>query len=78
MSRNGRRASALPRVEVTTAGASPDEAAAIAAAIELFFEEAGATPAVPGASSVESPWLRAGLLEGVGLAADRGPLRPWR
>ena len=77
MSRNGRPASALPRVEITTAGASPDETAAIAAAIELFLEEAATSPA-PTASPVESPWLRAGLLEGVGLEADRAPSRPWR
>lgn len=77
MSRNGRRSSALSRIEIATTGASPDETAAIAAAIELFLEEASTSPA-PGASPVESPWLRAGLLEGVGLEADRAPSRPWR
>jgi hypothetical protein len=42
--------------------ASPDEAAAIAAAIERFLAEtAPATPSVEGVG----PWTRAALIEGV-------------
>lgn len=43
--------------------ASADEAAAIAAAVELFLAETA--PAVPAAETV-NPWTRAALLEGVG------------
>jgi hypothetical protein len=43
--------------------ASPDEAAAIAAAIARFLAET--TPLAPAADSVDS-WTRAALLEGVG------------
>ena len=77
MSHDGRRASALPRIEITGAGAGPDETAAIAAAIELFLAEAATSP-TPGAGGVERAWVRAALLEGVGLEADRARSLPWR
>jgi hypothetical protein len=53
--------------------ASPEEAAAIAAAIEQFLRDT--TP--PPAESAEptSRWLRSGLFEGAGLDPD-GP-SPW-
>jgi hypothetical protein len=44
--------------------ASPEEAAAIAAAVERFVAET-APAAAPGREDV-SPWQRAALLEGVG------------
>ena len=75
MSRNGGRRPPLPKIAVTTAGASAEETAAIAAAIGLFLEEA-AIPASP-PPAAESAWMRAGLLENVGLQADRGQPRPW-
>lgn len=68
VARNGRRRPQRPRLEVRQASASPDEAAAIAAAIEQFLRDTAPAPA-PGGSSV-SPWLRAGLLEGVGVPAE--------
>jgi hypothetical protein len=43
--------------------ASADEAAAIAAAVELFLAET--TPRAAAADTVD-PWTRAALLEGVG------------
>jgi hypothetical protein len=43
--------------------ASPEEAAAIAAAIARFNAE---TAAAPAPAEPESPWQRAALLEGVG------------
>jgi hypothetical protein len=70
--RNGRQSPGRPRIEVRQP-ASPEEAAAIAAAIEQFIRDTAPPP------SQEQPevsaWLRASLLEatkrGVGEA-------PWR
>ena len=76
MSRNGGRRAPSARIAVTTPGATREEIAAISAAIERFLEEAAS--AVPPAGPVQSAWLRAGLREGVGLAADRGRPRPWQ
>ena len=61
MGRNGRKSPARPRIEVHQP-ASPEEAAAIAAAIEEFMRDTAPPPATtePGMSA----WLRAGLLEG--------------
>ena len=72
MSRNGSHHPPRPRIELRTGAATPEEAAAIAAAIEQFLRDTAPPPAAgPGAS----PWLRAGLFEGTG----RGPagLSPW-
>jgi len=60
MGRNGKQSPARPRIEVRQP-ASPEEAAAIAAAIEQFMRDT-APPAAAGPAM--SPWLRAGLLEG--------------
>jgi hypothetical protein len=59
--RNGKQSPARPRIEVRQS-ASPEEAAAIAAAIEQFIRDTAPAPAAPGPSM--SAWLRAGLLEG--------------
>ena len=50
--------------------ASPEEAAAIAAAIEQFMRDTAPAPAAPEPGM--SPWLRAGLLEGT----KRSPADP--
>jgi len=71
MARNGRQQPARPRIEVRQASASPEEAAAIAAAIEQFLRDTAPPPTPAGARM--SPWLRAGLLEGVG----RHPAERW-
>ena len=72
MSRNGQQHPGRPRIELSQ-GASPEEAAAIAAAIEQFLRDTAPPPAAAGPGV--SPWLRAGLFEGTG----RGPagLSPW-
>jgi hypothetical protein len=67
MSRNGQQTPPRPRIEVRQAAASPEEAAAIAGAIEQFLHD---TAPVPVAAEGISPWLRAGLREGVGLGPD--------
>jgi hypothetical protein len=55
--------------------ASPEDAAAVAAAIEQFLRDTAPPPAPSGAGSSHNPWRRAGLLEGVGREPD-GP-SPW-
>ena len=65
MSRNGKHQPSRPRIEVKQAAASPEEAAAIAAAIEQFLRDTAPAPE-PGVPSI-SPWARAALYEGVGL-----------
>ena len=56
---------------MTHATASPDEAAAIAAAIEQFLRDTAPPPQAE--TTTMDPWLRAALLEGVGLPADAAP-----
>jgi hypothetical protein len=73
VSRNGQQRPARPRIEVSTGSASPEEAAAIAAAIEQFLRDTAPPPAAPGARV--NPWLRAGLFEGTKAGLD-GPA-PW-
>ena len=51
--------------------ASPEEAAAIAAAIEQFLRDT-APPPQPNETAI-NPWLRAALLEGVGLPENAAP-----
>jgi hypothetical protein len=55
------------------AAASPEEAAAVVAAIEQFLRDTAPAPA-PARGPAMSPWLRAGLFENVGLQpGDRSP-----
>ena len=72
MGRNGKRSPARPRIEVRQP-ASPEEAAAIAAAIEQFIRDTAPPPAAPGPRV--SPWLRAGLYAGTGR--DPAGPSPW-
>ena len=55
-----------PRLEITAPAASPEEAAAVVAALERFMRETAPPPATEPAPS---PWVRAARLEGV----DREP-----
>jgi hypothetical protein len=73
VSRNGQQRPARPRIELSGGSASPEEAAAIAAAIEQFLRDTAPPPA-PESTGV-SPWLRAGLLEGTKRPA--GGRSPW-
>jgi hypothetical protein len=70
MGRNGKQAPPRPRIEVRQSVAGPEEAAAIAAAIEQFLRDTAPAPA-PSGDSID-PWLRAALFEGVG----RDPVKP--
>jgi hypothetical protein len=69
VSRNGKQHPARPRIELP-GSASPEEAAAIAGAIEEFLRDTAPPPAAP--EDTPSPWLRAGLLEATGAS------RLWR
>ena len=73
MSGNGRRRPPRPRIEVAASTASPEEAAAIAAALEQFLAE---TAPAPAPEAKPSPWLRAALLEGVSARDVVAPPEP--
>jgi hypothetical protein len=71
MPRNGKHSPPRPRIELKGSSATPEEAAAIAAAIEQFLRDTAPAPAP--AETGMNPWLRAGLLEGTGRDEH-----PWR
>jgi hypothetical protein len=71
VSRNGQQRPARPRIELSQGAASPEEAAAITAAIEQFLRDT----APPPAPARVSPWLRAGLFEAT--RRDPAGLSPW-
>jgi hypothetical protein len=58
-----------PRLQLVAPDASPEEAAAIVAALEHFMR-ATAAPADPPPASGPDGWRRAALLEGVSREAD--------
>ena len=73
MSANGKQTPVRPRIEIKQTAASPEEAAAIAAAIEHFIRETAPAPSTESATT--SPWLEAALLEGTGREPSAGA--PW-
>jgi hypothetical protein len=62
LTRNGKRRPSRPVIEVQVASASPEEAAAISAALERFLTDT-APPPLEGDDT--SPWLRVALREGI-------------
>jgi hypothetical protein len=61
-----------PRLELLGSSATPEEAAAVMAAVEQFLRDTAPPPAPE--PSGPSPWLRAARLD----AVDREPQRePW-
>jgi hypothetical protein len=56
-----------PRLELRGASATPEEAAAVMAAVEQFLRDTAPPPAPP--DPQPSPWVRAARLE----AIDRAP-----
>ena len=67
MARNGKGRPPRPRIEIAKSAASPEEAAAIAAALERFLWE---TAPAPQAGPV-SRWQQAALREGVSVHRQR-------
>ena len=57
-----------PRLRIVAPGASPEEAAAVVAALERFMRDTAPTPA-PRPSARMTPWAQAALLEATGHAA---------
>ena len=66
--RNGKQSPPRPQIEIQSASASPDEAAAIAAALERFLRE---TAPAPGSTEV-SRWQQAALREGISSRSGLG------
>ena len=64
MARNGQQRPPRPRIEIASSAASPDEAAAIAAALERFLWE---TAPAPHETAPRSRWQEAALREGVSV-----------
>jgi hypothetical protein len=62
-----------PRLDIVAPGASPEEAAAVAAAIERFMRDTA--PPVAPAETLRSGWTRANRLEAV--ARDVAGPTPW-
>ena len=60
-----------PKLELLGTSASPDEAAAVIAAVEQFLRQT-APPVAPAEEPVNA-WLRTAMLEGV----DREPPQAW-
>ena len=68
MARNGKQSPPRPQIEIKSAAAQPDEAAAIAAALERFLWE---TAPAPRPAEV-SRWQRTALREGVSARSGLG------
>lgn len=62
-----------PKLEIVAPAASPEEAAAVVAALERFMRETAPPPAPP--APRRNPWQHTALLEGVGREVE-GPT-PW-
>jgi hypothetical protein len=62
-----------PKLEIVAPSASPEEAAAVVAALERFMRDTAPTPAPP--APARNAWLRAARLEAVGREPE-GPT-PW-
>ena len=77
MTANGRRRPPRPSLELVAPGAGPEEAAAIAAALEQFLRET--SPTLPPSVTPTRGWERAALSEGVGLDSPTpwGDASPW-
>jgi hypothetical protein len=71
MTTNGKRRPPRPAIELVAPAATPEEAAAIAAALERFLHDTA--PALAASKPSTSPWERAALSESVGLSAPT----PW-
>jgi hypothetical protein len=68
MARNGRQSPPRPQIEIQSTVASPDEAAAIAAALERFLRETAPSPH----PAEVSRWQQAALREGISSRSGLG------
>ena len=60
-----------PQLEIVAPGASPEEAAAVVAALEQFMRQTAPAPAP--VEAPPNPWFRRGLLD----AIEREPPQAW-
>ena len=67
MGRNGKQSPPRPQIEIQSGAASPEEAAAIAAALERFLWETAPAPQ----AAQRSRWQEAALREGVSVHSQR-------
>jgi hypothetical protein len=65
--RNGKQSPPRPQIEIQSAAASPEEAAAIAAGLERFLKETAPAPQ----AAPRSRWQDAALREGVSVHGQR-------
>jgi hypothetical protein len=72
-SKDGKRRPPRPQIEIVTGGASEEEAAAIASALEQFLVE---TAPAPSDEPPVSHWQTAALREAVQTRANLEPPRP--
>ena len=77
MTANGKRRPPRPAIEVIAPAAVPEEAAAIAAALEQFLHDTA--PAIAPRAEAESPWARAARADSVcGQSPNAwGDPEPW-
>jgi hypothetical protein len=64
-----------PQLRVVAPSASPEEAAAIAAALQRFLMDTA--PPLAATAPPPDPWMAAALAEGVSRAPDLGSHDPW-
>jgi hypothetical protein len=68
-----------PRLEIVAPSASPEEAAAVVAALEQFMRDTAPLRVPP--ALAHNPWTRAALLEATGREPDEpspwGDPHPW-
>lgn len=68
-----------PQLEIVAPSASPEEAAAVVAALERFMRDHAPPPAAT--TPARNPWQRAALFEGVGREPSEpspwGDPHPW-
>jgi hypothetical protein len=71
VTRHGQHHPTRPRIELGGGSASPEEAAAIAAAIEQFLRDTAPAPVT--GERRPNAWLRAGLYEATGRTGGPSP-----
>lgn len=64
MESNGKRRPPRPRIEMRASAATPEEAAAVTAALRRFMADTAPPPSSEPADTI-SPWQRVALIEGV-------------
>ena len=72
MPENGKQSPPRPRIQIQSAAATPDEAAAIAAALERFLRETAPAPRPTEVSRWEQAALKEGVSSRLGLGSDWG------